>query len=268
LNISTPHRPNRSYPSLLAELRRNLKDLGVTDAVILERGLLISSGDLFFAGAGEIAAWLGDDDRTTAKRCRRRLIERGHLLPEEQRRRPNGGLASLACRFSEQVLDVYRRWQKTVAEFKQQRATPANDEPLGSKCPQPAPQQRPAPAVPLGSKCPQQGESKTDLRDFKNLEGGLGADAPRVCDMTAYAGAVAANRFHGWLANLLDFARWHYGQARDWQAQTDADELIRRADNTANTRSELDRQTRRQLDAIDRIYREHQQAGWHRRRAA
>lgn len=106
---SSPNR--RTYPSLLAELRRNIEGLSISMAVILDRGLRISRGGLLYAGAGEMADWLGDSDRRNAQRIRRALIDRGHLVVEGQRHRENGADSVLECRFAEAVLAVYCRWR-------------------------------------------------------------------------------------------------------------------------------------------------------------
>jgi hypothetical protein len=227
------------YQSLLSELRRNIDGLSAAAAIVIERALLISKGGLLYAGAGEMAGWLGDDDRRTAQRIRRWAINRGLLVVVEQRHRENGADSVLVCRFAETVLAIYRRWQKareaastTECHRADDRMSPALEseakrEDSDSKIKREDPVRRAAPPA----------EPRANLP-------GVG---PRPRAAAEPAGGSNPHARRHWLRRLNAFVSERLSGPQQWLGW----ELIAKAEQGAL----IDRAERRQLDDIDRAMR-------------
>lgn len=236
---------SQSYLSLFAALRRGIPDLAPCAAIVLERGLEISRGEDFYPGAGEIADWLGDDDRRHAQRIRSSLIKRGLLIDVERRKRENGADSSLLCRFAESVLAIYRSWRDARDAATNQNVTGG-----GGKTP------------------PLESEAKNQDSDLQNNRGVLGADAPSetdrrrsVYDAEAYSAQIKANRHFRWLQNLTAWASEFY--SGNWQHIEAIGQHIDAAAR-AGCRQATPAESRKIVDTLDKAYRRAVEAGWKR----
>lgn len=235
------------YISLFAALRRGIPRLAPSAGIVLERGLLISNGGDIYAGTGEIADWLGDDDRRNAQRIRSSLIGRGLLIAKEQRRRENGADSVLVCECADRVLAIYRHWREARDSARAQRR-PIEKPPIPPTTECHRADDKMSPALESEAKREEIQDSKTK-RDPVRLtpphdSSKSGCVAPRPRKPAEGPNPFA--RQH-WLRKLNAFIGERLSGPQQWSGW----DLVARAEAGAL----IDRAERRQLDDIDRAMR-------------